>query len=648
MSCRSNNGQIFDKNGNRSSFAEKLAKLPVIPAMEDVVDIYKQAVRFVDKGVSKIYFAFAGARGAARMHANNYSRVQLMSYVTARQMKDAGASNVDIFRATSWQQDSMGNWFFEIPDNYKLKTDVTVKMEQAPGLIEDKQRTLPAVSLGELYDNEELFQAYPQLRGVKIYFHEFEDKRVAGTANTEDQYLVISRDMVSIQTTEDGDIKLVIVDEADVLSFVAHEVQHLIQTIEDFPEGGNPGLINEVILSVLSNLRSGTPQDIENIKNFLGYLGVDHHDIVRLLLALRANNTQAVKDILEQLSLVVYGNIIGEVQARNVQARMKLSPIVRNATMAVETEDVPRDVQVSMEELTNQLIQMGIITPDGTFRRGTQQQRVDSANPQKTNNKIFVGNLAKILSEKFQVDVEFIDDPSQRWKGAVRNGKVYLNLAYVTEDTPLHEFGHILINHIKNENKRLYANLMRQIKSSNAPTFAKDIISDVKRRYPEYNDAEVYEESMVELLGLYALDQVKKTNSFYEILKEAWEFVLDFLNINRKDNQRAVLIEDLNPSSKLSDVARLLSNPYLDIKSRAAGNDAKVEAKRREVAENLTRQKNEEMDRLYNRNTPLIGFKPLPNTKIVKREDKVAYKKAQDALEDDVKKLNEFINCLWA
>ena len=64
-----------------------------------------------------------------------------------------------------------------------------------------------------------------------------------------------------------------------------------------------------------------------------------------------------------------------------------------------------------------------------------------------------IRDLAARMSDRIGIPVRYISDRSQQFKGKLENGTAYINLAYATLDTPIHEIlGHPIIRSIKNRN----------------------------------------------------------------------------------------------------------------------------------------------------------------------------------------------------
>jgi hypothetical protein len=143
-----------------------------------------------------------------------------------------------------------------------------------------------------------------------------------------------------------------------------------------------------------------------------------------------------------------------------------LSPTILNAKIGVWQEQNSLEKFPTLEELKitakplafNQKVEAEQITSNNQFIPS------DYSVSEKT-----VVNLSNKLSTLLGIEVRIINDSSQRFKGKLQNKVAFINLAYATEDTPIHEvLGHPFVEHLKNNDKILYNKLMREISTTTA------------------------------------------------------------------------------------------------------------------------------------------------------------------------------------
>lgn len=158
---------------------------------------------------------------------------------------------------------------------------------------------------------------------------------------------------------------------------LAHEIQHAIQDIEGFAEGGNPeqfqdpselesqyATFDELVKDKFGNNDAGTVIGIINgstpeyqqfrsefgkswdeyFKNLKGMLGMMNGD-EKLF---KENYDYYVNEGRKKSAFEQYQSLAGEVEARNVMKRMWMTPEERRNSLASETEDVNRDEQIVM------------------------------------------------------------------------------------------------------------------------------------------------------------------------------------------------------------------------------------------------------------------------------------------------------------
>lgn len=150
-----------------------------------------------------------------QMAGENAKTAALDKLEQAKAMAEDSSSE-EIYKATGWFKGQDGKWRFEIPDNLEAIT--------LDKLLNDKR-----AKLGEIYDNPQLFEAYPDLKDVPVRIEEIE-KGFNGFAYA---------DAITISASLKND------NEAK--STLVHEIQHLIQKREGFARGGGPETAREQI-----------------------------------------------------------------------------------------------------------------------------------------------------------------------------------------------------------------------------------------------------------------------------------------------------------------------------------------------------------------------------------------------------------------
>lgn len=167
----------------------------------------------------KPFYQMAGEHAATAM----ISRLQ-----KAESMEREAASSEEIWKETGWMRGPDHKWRFEIPDNLD-KIDFPKNGE--------------AHTLGEIYDNPALYEAYPELAQKTVRMEDTKsgkDKRTRGAYGyvAEDGSIVIDSSLPA------GEAKTALV----------HEIQHSIQAIEGFSRGGNKEMAKKYISDTIDRL----------------------------------------------------------------------------------------------------------------------------------------------------------------------------------------------------------------------------------------------------------------------------------------------------------------------------------------------------------------------------------------------------------
>ena len=81
----------------------------------------------------------------------------------------------------------------------------------------------------------------------------------------------------------------------------------------------------------------------------------------------------------------------------------------------------------------------------------TYQKNQTVSNDDIITSEKTIRDLAARMSDRIGIPVKFESDRSKKYKGKLENNVAYINLAYATLDTPIHEvLGHPIIRAIKN------------------------------------------------------------------------------------------------------------------------------------------------------------------------------------------------------
>lgn len=298
---------------------ENESKLDVNGNIIDETIRYREGIT-PSKNNNDPYYRFIGETGAANLDRAEEATTRLDNLSVARKMEGEGKDAKAIKYATGWERGADNKWRYETSD-LKLK-----------GGWEEKADNLLGVSLDKVVEDKELFAAYPELKDITVSREEIDGSYAYYTP---------------IEKTITISNKIVIGNEG-VLS---HEIQHIIQDIEGFAQGGSVTSSLNKILEVADvlGIKDKKPT-LNQIRSYIesGYVPTDKYKKVEELA--KKNGFDNPIDYVNSLSpTLYYTHLAGEVEARNVQSRLNMTLEQRRNSLASETEDVAREDQVFIE-----------------------------------------------------------------------------------------------------------------------------------------------------------------------------------------------------------------------------------------------------------------------------------------------------------
>lgn len=319
-------------------------------------------------------FSFIGEKGAESIDNADETTVRLDNLATAREMEESGKDAKSIKLATGWERGADGKWRYEISDkDFRLK-----------------ETWREARTLGDAIEHDELFAAYPHLKDLRLSY-----KVIPKYAN-EPVYAVLRPEGIWINPypskSKDYDLRAVLI----------HEIQHAIQNEEGFAKGGNPNMQDPRQAKAREGNIAYFTQKIADDKAAAEELQKQKDELNEKISSWRARHdgnasfdeeyreyTAKLSDVsgkLDELNQSInhdkmlltlsetssttlgdagYRRLAGEVEARNAAARIPMSLSERLSTIAEETEDVAREDQYVLENLSEGQVQAQIVTdPD--------------------------------------------------------------------------------------------------------------------------------------------------------------------------------------------------------------------------------------------------------------------------------------------
>ena len=264
---------------------------------------------------SDIRFSLAGERGAAAADKAEERTFRMDNLSVARKMEEEKKDAKAIKMATGWERGADGKWRYEMPDA-KIKDTMDVGGGHIVKRYEDDM-LWNGGKLSDVIDAPELFKAYPHLKDVRIETDAImNDMPSNGEYNAKTNTITIHADELKYMN-----------------SILNHEIQHAIQSIEGFDRGGSPRLVRGEIKKRLAEVSKQIRQLRAEGKEDEAKAIVEKNR--GLYNAYQANDDYNS-----------YKSLAGEVEARNVQERMNMTPEERRKSLAESTEDVARKDQI--------------------------------------------------------------------------------------------------------------------------------------------------------------------------------------------------------------------------------------------------------------------------------------------------------------
>jgi hypothetical protein len=281
----------------------------------------------------------------------------------ARQMEAEGVDKRDVRIATGWERGADGKWRYEIQDDIPFYKSTVRQINEffREGLDEGSKKI---GYKAKLLLPEELLRLYPKLNNIAIYFDRNLSEGEGYYDRTNNKIIVASG--VYLENT---------------VSVLLHEVQHVIQDIEGFAMGGSLSTMrtpNDVIESIILSTPELSREQGRLVKNEYMKKGLKRLPVSPRTFDILTDDSNLIDDYIEKLEVLVelfpeeksyklllnaldlkllemggenvaytkYRRLAGEVEARNVESRMNMSPEQRRQSLLQSTEDVVREDQI--------------------------------------------------------------------------------------------------------------------------------------------------------------------------------------------------------------------------------------------------------------------------------------------------------------
>ena len=271
---------------------------------------------------SDIRFSLAGERGAAAADKAEERTFRMDNLSVAKDMEKNKKKAKAIKVATGWERGADGKWRYEMPD---------IVLRDPKEWVNKKTLTLSDIveKPNDLFkEYPELFDAYPKLKDVKI-----QKGRAKMGGSYYDNTITLNLGYIREAIKSGWDIYYKIATRLLKRTLV-HEVQHYIQHEEGFAKGGSEQFVRDAIKDEFEKVT----------KQIRGLRAEGKEDEAKALV--ERNKALYNAYVNEKDSYKNYKSLSGEVEARNVSARLNMTPEDRRKTLAESTEDVARKDQI--------------------------------------------------------------------------------------------------------------------------------------------------------------------------------------------------------------------------------------------------------------------------------------------------------------
>ena len=318
-----------------------------------------------DPNKKDIRFMFGGEKGAAEADKAEEKTYRMDNLKVAEKMERGKKDAKAIKLATGWERGADGKWRYEMPDA-KIKDTIDVGGGNIVKRFEEDMLWTDG-KLEDAVDAPKLFEAYPQLKNIKIHTDAvMNDMPSNGEYNPQTKTITIHADELKYLN-----------------SILNHEIQHVIQHEEGFAHGGTPEQVERDFNAAKAEWKARSyafeleekakemggeynqsavekaliqeykdmdmpefiPDKETRIKGFnyfaRGYADRSMDDAIKRFRLDRFQRTDFD-------SYQEYRKLAGEVEARNVEKRLGMTDEERRNSLASETEDVNRDEQIVM------------------------------------------------------------------------------------------------------------------------------------------------------------------------------------------------------------------------------------------------------------------------------------------------------------
>lgn len=354
--------------------------------------------------IDGVRFRFIGEKGAANLDRVEEATTRLDNLAIAREMESSGKEAKAIKMATGWERGADKKWRYEVEDfdvdveglarknrlydnlpwgkeyealsdklfdGVELTDEESDRFDELLGMATELSESYKENDVRYLDDyvkDDSLFKEYPELKQVRLEMYDDPASNTGATWFSE-------RNLIRVNESS--------LERMDIRNILVHEVQHAIQSIEGFAQGGSMEYAQEKLLDYylqdytsvqlheLANLRRSAEKLVESgqykrmpyaVKHVIkeskeqGFypMWADNFDnrddaVITVYDTLVGFTSAKLDEVSYFDKRKAYLSIAGEVESRNATYRMDMTPEERRNSLASETEDVAREDQIFLD-----------------------------------------------------------------------------------------------------------------------------------------------------------------------------------------------------------------------------------------------------------------------------------------------------------
>lgn len=295
-------------------------------------------------------FQLAGIEGVRNLVNTEERARRIENYYMADKIWNRANKGYDketlarkIKQSTGWEKNASGQWVYETDDTQGIinsKVSEILDNGRANALSDTR---IPAIRLSALYKNDELYEMYPIAKDFSVQF--FTDKIGVNA--------FIKADGIAINTVG-------LADPATLKRRLVHEIQHIIQAVENFAEGNTDvsktGIhgkaFNELWQSLQqAQLTDGTMFDASNLDVNMGnYMNnaaeIDARNVARrAFMSAKERQNSLLSDTADVKNDNILFQLIGEKGAGNLDKSEESTTRMENLSIAKEMEKAGKDAK---------------------------------------------------------------------------------------------------------------------------------------------------------------------------------------------------------------------------------------------------------------------------------------------------------------